>query len=260
MRVLRLMGAIVSLSVRRGLSFRTNLAFEVAAIALDLSAGVVTLWVIFSQTDDLGGWDASEAVVLLGSYQIVSGLLWAFVEPNVVWFGQQILAGKLDDALLKPVPSLFMVSLGSCNPLWLVQSLLGGVILVAGVISLDHTPGTAAWLAWIWMLVAALVLTWATRVLIATVTFWGPSFAPDVLYGSAWQFGRYPVSLYRQPVRFMLTWVLPIAFIATLPAQALTEGVGLPVLLGAVVVASAAFAITRFVWQAGLRRYTSATS
>ena len=67
MRLLRLMGAIVSLSVRRGLAFRTNLVFEVAAIALDLSAGVVTLWVIFSQTDDLGGWGAGEAVVLLGS-------------------------------------------------------------------------------------------------------------------------------------------------------------------------------------------------
>lgn len=177
-----------------------------------------------------------------------------------MWFGQQILAGKLDDTLLKPVPSLFMVSLGSCNPLWLVQSLLGGVILVAGVISLDHTPLFSAWAGWIWLLAAALVVTWATRVLVASVTFWAPAFAPDVLYGSAWQFGRYPVSLYRQPVRFMLTWVFPIGFIATLPAQALTQGVGLPVLLGGVVVAGVAFAITRFTWQAGLRRYTSATS
>jgi ABC-2 type transport system permease protein len=260
MRLLRLMGAIVSLSLRRGLAFRTNLAFEVAAIALDLAAGVVTLWVVYSQTDDLGGWGAAEAVVLLGSYQIVSGLLWAFVEPNVVWFGNQIIAGKLDDTLLKPVPSLFMASLGSCNPLWLVQSLLGGVILVAGVFSLDPMPNAAEWGGWAWLLAAALVLTWATRVLVATVTFWAPAFAPDVLYGSAWQFGRYPVSLYRQPVRFLLTWVFPIGFIATLPAQALTRGVGLPVLLGGVVVAGIAFAITRFVWQAGLRRYTSATS
>jgi len=75
MRLLRLMGAIISLSVRRGLAYRTNLVFEVAAIALELAAGVVTLWVVYSQTDDLGGWGASEAVVLLGSYQIVSGLL-----------------------------------------------------------------------------------------------------------------------------------------------------------------------------------------
>jgi len=260
MRLLRMFGAIVSLSLRRGLAFRTNLVFEVAAIALELAAGVVALWVVYGQTDDLGGWTAAEAVVLLGSYQIVSGLLWAFVEPNVVWFGNQILAGKLDDTLLKPAPSLFMVSLGSCNPLWLVQSLLGGVIMVAGVTSLDRAPVAAEWGAWAWLLAAALVVTWATRVLVATVTFWAPSFAPDVLYGSAWQFGRYPVSLYRQPVRFTLTWVLPIGFIATLPAQALTRGVAWPVLLGGVAVAGAAFAVTRFTWRAGLRRYTSATS
>ena len=260
MRLLRMFGAIISLSLRRGLAFRTNLVFEVAAIALELAAGVVALWVVYSQTDNLGGWSAGEAVVLLGSYQIVSGLLWAFVEPNVIWFGQQILAGKLDDALLRPAPSLFMVTLGTCNPLWLVQSLLGVPIMVGGVLSLDQMPEVAAWAGWAWMLAMALVMTWATRVLVAMVTFWGPSFAPDVLYGSAWQFGRYPVSLYRQPAQFMLTWVLPIGFISTLPAQALTRGVGLPVLLAAVVVAGGAFAMTRFTWQAGLRRYTSATS
>jgi ABC-2 type transport system permease protein len=260
MRLLRLLAAIVSLSLRRGVAFRTNMMFEVAAIALELAAGVATLWVIYSQTDNLGGWNASEAVVLLGSYQIVSGLLWAFVEPNVIWFGNQILAGKLDDALLKPVPSLFMVTLGTCTPLALFQVMLGAVILVAGVSSIDRMPMAAEWGAWAWLLVAALVVTWATRVLVASITFWAPAFAPDVLYGSAWQFGRYPVSLYRQPVRFLLTWVFPIGFIATLPAQALTRGVGWPVLLAGVVVAGAAFAITRFTWRAGLRRYTSATS
>jgi len=37
-------------------------------------------------TSTLGGSSRDEAVVLLGSYQIMSGLLAAFIEPNLMWF------------------------------------------------------------------------------------------------------------------------------------------------------------------------------
>jgi ABC-2 type transport system permease protein len=81
-----------------------------------------------------------------------------------------------------------------------------------------------------------------------------------VLYGALWQLGRYPVSIYRQPIRFALTFVLPVAFVATLPARVLTRDLE-PVLIAAgLTVACAAMLGVWIVWNAGLRRYTSATS
>lgn len=110
------------------------------------------------------------------------------------------------------------------------------------------------------MLTAAIAVTWASRVLLATVALWSPGLELDVVYGALWQFGRYPVSIYRQPVRFVLTWLLPVAFVATFPAAALTRGASPGLLLAGLLVGFGAILVVRAVWGAGLRRYTSATS
>src|SRR5689334_2783810 len=110
MRLLRLFAAIVSLSLRRELAFRANLLFQLLLTATTIASGLAALAIVFTQTRTLGGWTVGEAIVLLGTYQIVSGVLATFIEPNVVWFAEQVKSGKLDELLLKPAPSIFLVS------------------------------------------------------------------------------------------------------------------------------------------------------
>jgi ABC-2 type transport system permease protein len=260
MRSLRLFGAIFSLSLRRSLAFRTNLVFEFLVSVIGIAAGLAALSLVFEQTSSLGGWSRGEAIVLLGTYQIVSGILWTFIEPNVAWFQNQVTAGKLDDILLQPAPSIFMASLGSCSPLALSQVITGGVVLAIGLREIDNPPGPDNVAAWLAMVAVGIALTWSSRVLLASLAFWAPALSQDVLYGALWQLGRYPVSIYRQPIRFALTFVLPVAFVATLPAHVLTRELE-PVLIAAgLAVACAAMLGVWMVWNAGLRRYTSATS
>jgi ABC-2 type transport system permease protein len=66
--------------------------------------------------------------------------------------------------------------------------------------------------------------------------------------------------VYRQPLRFVLTDVLPVAFISTVPAWALTRGAGPALIIVGLVIGIGAIAIVQIVWRAGLKRYTSATS
>lgn len=260
MHMLRIFAMAVSLSLRRMLAFRANLVFEALVSVVGIAAGLAALLLVFEQTGSLGGWSRGEAIVLLGTYQIVSGILWTFIEPNLAWFQNQVTAGKLDDILLQPVPSIFMASLGTCSPLALAQVITGGVVLAIGVGGLEHTPGAHNVAAWLAMLAVGIALTWSSRVLLASLAFWGPNLSQDVLYGALWQLGRYPVSIYRQPIRFTLTFVLPVAYVATLPARVLTRDPE-PVLIGAgLAFAGAAMLGVWLVWNAGLRRYTSATS
>ncbi len=260
MKLLRLSCAIFAMSLKADLAHRSNILFQVLLSLAAAGSSLITVQIIFSRTDHLGGWTLHEAVILFGTFTILGGILLTFVEPNVLWFHQRVIAGQLDEVLVKPAPSLFLLSLGRHAPLGLVQAVIGAVIVAWGIsLSGDAFP---VWrgLVWLTLLAVAAVITWVTRVLVALISLWVPGLALDVVYDGAWQFGRYPVTMYRQPARFVLTWVLPVAFITTVPARALTRGVS-PQLLGAsLAFGFVAIMILRLVWMSGLRRYTSATS
>lgn len=260
MRWLRLLAAVVSLSLRRELAFRANLICQVLLAAVVVASGLAALALVYTRTETLGGWSLGEAIVLFGTFQLMAGLLATFIEPNLMWFANQVRSGKLDDALLKPVPSIVLVSLGSCAPLRLAEAVMGAAVVGVGLSELGRVPTPSAIVGWLLMLGAGIAITWATRVLVASLALWAPALELDVVYGAVWQFGRYPVSIYPRPIRFALTYMVPVAFIATVPARALIRGPSVELVLAALAVAAAAIAIVRAVWDAGLKRYTSATS
>lgn len=208
----------------------------------------------------LGGWSLGEATALLGTFQVVSGILATFIEPNLEWFTSQVKNGKLDNILLQPVPSIFLASLGSCAPLGLSEVMLGATLVLVGLYEAGKIPTATGILGWLVLVAAGIAITWASRMLLASLAFWAPSVELDVLYRALWQCGRYPVSIYRQPIRFVLTYMLPVAFISTIPAHILIQDTDpLQIVIG-LVVAIGAIGVVQLAWNAGLRRYTSATS
>ncbi len=260
MKLLRLFAAGFSLSVRRTIAFRANLVFQLALTALNIASSFVVLGAVYTQTQTLAGWSLSEAIVLLGTFQVVSGIFTTWIEPNLGWFTGQVRDGKLDNILVQPVPSLFQVSLGRCEPLALSQIAIGLPVVGLGLYEGGILLSVWNVLGWLVLLGVGLIIAWASRVLLACISFWTLSIELDVLYSALWQFGRYPVEIYRQPLRFFLTYILPFAFLATFPARALTGHTSLPLLLFGITIAGIALILVQLTWRSGLRRYTSATS
>ncbi len=260
MRLIKIFVATMVRSVQRELSHRTNFVFEAMPALINTAAGIAAITVVFTQTESLAGWRRESAIVLLGIFQVMTGVLWTFVEFNVGFFGEKILNGELDDVLLQPVPSLYMISLGNCFP-WSLLSLLTGVaVTIAGVVELRAPLSLANVLAFAVLLAAGIVLMWASRVLVALLAFWVQGLEPTNLYAALWQLGRYPSSVYHPIVQRVLLTAVPDALITGLPARALTEGVDVATVLLVVLGAAASVLIVSAVWRLGLRRYSSATS
>ena len=256
----RLFGALFSMSLRRTVAFRADLFFELFLTVVTAGSSLAALAVVYTRTDTLGGWAPGQAIALLGTFQILSGLRTAFVEPNIQWFGDQVKNGRFDALLIQPAPAILLASLGTCAPLALLQILLGLGVVAFGLVHAGITLTVVGVLAWMVLLLAATAIMWATRVLFATVVFWAFGLNLDVVYEAIWQFARYPVQLYGTPLQLIFTYVFPVALIATVPVDVLTRGGGLIAVPIALAIAAAACTITGLVWRAGLRRYTSATS
>lgn len=251
---------IVSVSLRRTLVYRANLLFQLAVALVGTLASVATLGVVFSQTASLAGWSLGAAMVLLGTFEVVSGVLATLVEPNLTFFETKVRDGRIDDVLLQPVPSFVMASLGTFNPLALSRVALGLGVVVFGAERLDPVPSVAHVGAYASMVCAAAVLGWASRMIVASLAFWAPHLSLGMFFTTCWQLGRYPVDVYRPALRFVFIYVLPIALIASVPARVLARGATPTLLLGVLLATVTALLIAKTTWNAGLRRYTSATS
>lgn len=261
LKIIRLLGAAYSMSLRRAVAFRVNVFLDaiLALVAVGTALGVVQI--VFTQTRDLAGWSRAETIVLAGTFQFMWGLKTTFIDPNLAWFpGRGIREGRLDVYLLQPAPSLFLASFATASPLSVIQSLLGLVVVGAGITQAETGVTVAGVLGWLLFVAIGVVVTWMLGVLIACVAFWAPRLELEVFYGAMWDLARYPMGVYRGPLRFVLTYVVPMVLIATAPSHVLMNGIEPSLLVSSIAAALFALSAGIGVWRLGLRRYTGATS
>jgi ABC-2 type transport system permease protein len=170
-------------------------------------------------------------------------------------------SGSLDFVLLKPIDSQFWLSTRSVSP-WGLPALLAGAALIgwagsqAGasweprslVLAGGMLAASGAILYSLWFLLAALSI-WFVKVWNATEVLRYTLVA-----------GRYPVSAYPPALRALFTFVLPVAFLTTVPAEAILGRAAGPWLAASLAVAALALVASRAFWQLALRHYTSASS
>jgi len=249
------------MSLRRSVAFRVNLVFDVLLAFTGLGTAIAAVLIVFTRADTLAGWSKAEFLVLIGTYQLITGLRTTFIDPNLSWFPETgIRDGRLDGYLLQPASSLFLSSLSLSSPLQLIQVVLGIGVLTWGVRAADRSPSAGGLVSWLVLVVAGIVVTWALSVLLACLAFWAPKLQLDVFYHSAWQLGRYPTDVFARPLRILLTYVFPMALIASIPSTALFRGPQPGVLIAGAAAAAGTAVLAALTWQAGLRRYTGATS
>jgi ABC-2 type transport system permease protein len=72
--------------------------------------------------------------------------------------------------------------------------------------------------------------------------------------------GRYPVAIYPAWIRTILTWIIPVSFMTTVPTQALIGTASAWTMAGGMALAVLLFGISSFFFKRSLKRYSSASS
>jgi ABC-2 type transport system permease protein len=80
------------------------------------------------------------------------------------------------------------------------------------------------------------------------------------LFQGLYAAGRWPVTIYPQWLRIGLTFLVPVAFAITVPAQALTNRLTPMTLVGALGLAVLLMGLARVIWRMGVRSYSGASA
>ena len=261
MKYYRLLRAFFRVSVMGELAYRVNFFWQLFQSLLSLVISLVGLAVIFSYTDTLGGWRPDEILALVGVYFLVGGMIGLIIQPGMEQLIESVRDGTLDFTLTKPEDAQLIVSIRRVDIWRLIDIMLGLAVLVAALIWLGEKVG--GWQAgmFILVLIAGAVIIYSFFLILATLSFWFVRVENIlVIFQSMYEAGRWPVSLYPGWLRYGLTFVIPVAFATTVPAEALTGRLTWETLLGAAGLAVVLFAVSRVFWQVGLRHYSGTSA
>ena len=261
MSLLRLLWVFFRVGVMGELAYRVNFVVRLFQSVVELGTALAGLAIVFSYTDNLGGWRPDEIVALVGVYFLVGGVIGLFIQPSMEAFIESVRDGTLDFTLTKPEDAQLLVSVKAVEIWQLIDIVLGFGVLAVALSRLGERVGIGQAAAFAGMLLAGGVIVYSFWLILATLSFWFVRVENILLiFQSMYEAGRWPVSLYPGWLRFGLTFLVPVAFATTVPAAALTGRLDPQTLLSALALAAALLVASRLFWRVGIRHYSGASA
>ncbi|HET7767494.1 MAG TPA: ABC-2 family transporter protein [Chloroflexota bacterium] len=261
MTFLRLLGVFLKIGALHELEYRVNFYIQMLRTGIALASGLTGLSIVYSHTETLGGWRHAELLVLLGVYFLGSGIIGVVIQPSMQRFMEDVRQGTLDFTLTKPEDAQALVSVRQVAVWKAVDLIVGGVIIAYALVQLERSVGWLAGLSFLLSLVAGAAIIYAFWLMLATMTFWFVKIDNIlVIFQSMYTAGRWPVGIYPFWLRTTLTFLVPVAFATTVPAEALSGRVTPETLLGGVALALVLNALARAFWSVGVRHYSGASA
>jgi ABC-2 type transport system permease protein len=258
---LRVSWLFFKVGVLNELQYRVNFVVQLFQSAIALAVGLVVLALVYSHTEELNGWSQPELLCVLGIQILMGGVIRTYIQPNMTRLIDDVREGKLDYALTKPEDSQVLVSVREVRIWQVVDLVSGSIVLGVGLSEIAAGVGFVDALAFAVALLLGALMIYCFWLVIATVAFWVVNMWTVVeLFDGVFQTGRWPVGIYPGWLRYSVTFLVPIAFAVTVPAEAVTSRLDAETLALAAGFAAVLFAGTRWFWRFGLRSYTGASA
>lgn len=260
-RHLRIWRRFLTQAIVRETHYRASIIATTLVGLFQLVIALVPVFLLYSFTDDINGWSRGDVIALGGIYQATVAMLWFGVEPNMGRLSDAIREGELDLILIRPVSGLFYVMLRWIKPAEIFMILAGLGVAVIGLAQGGSRPDATGVVQAGLLMACGLVLISCAWTAIVMTAFWFTSTSPAAMVVNDLIFtGRYPLAFYPTAIRLFLSFVFPVGFAATFPAEALTGRGSGNVVLAGVALSTLALLLLRAWWRFGVRFYSSASS
>jgi ABC-2 type transport system permease protein len=247
-------------SLASEMEYRVN--FITASLSsLGMLVGTLfTVNVLYDKNYQFAGWSREASYLVVAMFTLMEGVTASCLSPNLSRIVMHVQRGTLDFILLKPLDAQFQLSTRNLSP-WGFPN----VLLALGLMAYAGTRLGLPWYQYVLGIVPVLLsvmILYSLWFMVGTTTVWFTKIwnATEVLRGFL-EAGKYPISAYKQvAVQFFLTYILPVMFITTVPAEIMLGTRGLWLIAVEALMAAALLVISRLFWKWAMRSYTSASS
>lgn len=260
-RYLRLFAYFVAFSFSRSFEFRFDFYMRIIMDVLYYSVAFAFFKIILLHSPNLGGWDEPKMMIFVAAYCMVDAINMTLFSNNMWQLPSLVNRGDLDYYLIRPVSSLFFVSLRDFAANSFVNLLMTAGLVIWAIGRYPEPIPPWKIVLFLGLIVNGTLIFYCLNAMATMMVFFAHS--ADGFGHMVWtmmKMGERPDRIFKGFLRRLITTVLPFALMASFPTRLLIEEFDPWILAHIVLVTLGLFAFTLWVWSRALANYSSASS
>jgi ABC-2 type transport system permease protein len=251
-------------SLRSEFQYRANALSSVLGGILYQITGFVVVWIIVDRFNQIGGWTLSEMTLLYGMRLTSHGIFYLCFS-QLFELDRVLISGEYDRFLVRPLSPLLQLFTRKLR-VNCFGDLIGGIALLIAAaprVEIDWTPLAIGFL--VLAVIGGGLVEGAVQLTMGSLSF---RFLNTIVIRTSVnevfnQYGNYPQRIFPTALQMVLTFALPVAFVAYFPASVLLEKTNeimvVPWLAAvAPLIGLALYLIALRIWRRASRGYQSA--
>lgn len=243
------------------IAFATRLGAIIFVLGkvLRFSLFLLFILVLISKTQAIAGYELWQIVFFFATFNLIDTVVQFFLR-EVYRFRSYVVSGDFDYFLIKPISPLFRSLFGGSDVLDISMLLVSVGFVFLSIVKIGNVS-LAGVSIYILLILNAFLIATAFHIFVLAIgvlttevdnTLW--------LYRDVTQMGRLPVEIYREPISFVVTFIIPVGIMMTFPPKGLMGLLSIQSVAIALFIGFIALFISYKCWKSAISHYSSASS
>jgi ABC-2 type transport system permease protein len=261
LRYFRLYLYFLRFSFSRAMEFRLDFFFRILMDTAFYAVQLSFFGIIYRHTALLGGWSFDQVLVFACGFFLVDAIHMTVFANNLWWLPTFVNRGDLDYYLVRPVSSLYFLSLRDFAANSFVNLLIAAGLLVWALLQYTEPLSATRLLIYLLFLLNGSILYYLIHISFLIPVFWLHSGRGlGEMFYALEKYSDRPDRIFSGYLKRLLVTLLPFSLVASYPARLLFEGIRPQLLLHMAGATLIAFLFVIAFWRVALRNYSSASS
>lgn len=256
-KYLRLYKRLTAQSIKSLIEYKIDFIIGLSGFLVSQIIGILTLDIIYRQVPVLNGWKYNQVLLVYAIAQIPRGLDHLLTDNLWLLSNRIIVRSEFDKYLLKPINPLFYLIAEKFQTDAFGELLIGICLLCISVIKLDIDVNFINVIVFCFFVLCGTIIYAGIKLIFSSLAFWFKT--SDGILGTIYSisdFAKYPISIYPNYIRGIISFFIPFAFTAYFPASYFLNKEATAIcILGVFICTVIISVVSVTVWNAGIKAY-----
>lgn len=214
------------------------------------------LVILQTRTQGIEGYTLWQIIFFFATFNLIDTLPQLLFR-EVYRFRSYVVSGEFDHFLTKPLSPLFRSLLGGSDILDISMLLVSLAFIVFSATRLEGITLLSS-ISYLLLIINAFIIAMALHILVICLGVLTTEVDNTImLYRDLTQMGRIPVDVYREPLSWIITFVIPVGIMITFPAKAIMGLLSWQFILISILISAVFLATSLMLWKFSLKNYSS---